>query len=251
MKKLENRVALITGGSRGIGKSIAFALAGEGADIGLTYITNKDIADENCKNIRKKFGVKAIAMRVDLADPAEIAKMAETMFKEFGKVDILVNNAATWVSKPLAETSLEEFKKVIDTDLTAVFLCTKAVLPSMLSHGWGRIINISATFGLTGQGGDCAYCTAKGGVVAFTKVVAREVARQGVIMNCVAPGMTLTDVQKGLSPAALEAAANKFPLGRISRPEEIANAVLFLAAPGSEVFVGQTLCPNNGEYMVY
>lgn len=249
MKKLENKVALVTGGSRGIGAAVAYALAKEGANIGLTYVRNKEQAEQVCESIRKGNGVKAIAAKVDVSVPEEVQKMADTVLKEFGKIDILVNNAGITIRKKLADTSLEDWNKVISTDLTGAFLCTKAVLPSMLSRREGRIINISSTLGLIGRSGEVAYSSAKGGIIAFTKSIARDLVQHGILVNCVAPGPTETDMLN-LTPEDRKALQSSVPLRRFSLPEEIASSVVFLASSDSTVYVGQTLCPNVGEFMI-
>jgi len=249
MKKLENKVALVTGGSRGIGEAIAYALAKEGADIGLGDIADKEQTERVCESIRKKYGVKAIAIKADVSVPEEVQAMVDAMLKRFGKIDILVNNAGITSSNKLVDTSLEEWNRVIGVDLTGVFLCTKAVLPFMLSRREGRIINISSTNALLGRAGRSAYAAAKGGVIAFTKSIARELIQDGILVNCVAPGPTDT-AMISLTLEGREAIGSFVPLGRISLPEEIATTVVFLATSDSNVYVGQTLCPNGGEFMI-
>ena len=250
MKKLENKVALVTGGSRGIGKAIVYALAQEGANIGLNYLTSEEQAEQNVKNICKNYGIKAIAIKADVSAAVEVRKMVDTMLEEFGHIDILVNNAGVACKKALSDTSLEEWSKVIGTDLTGVFLCTQSVLPSMLSRRWGRIINIASTLGFIGCAGNSAYSAAKGGVLAFTKSVAREFVQQGILVNCVAPGPTETDLFANWPPEIKKKHESEIPLGRLSSPEEVARTVVFLASPDSNVYVGQTLCPSGGEFMI-
>ena len=147
MKRLEKKVALVTGGSRGIGEAIVYALAQEGADIGLNYVVSEERAEQNCENIRKKCGVKVIAIKADVSVPREVQNMVDTMLKEFGLIDILVNNAGTVSRGKLIDTLLEEWNRVIATNLSSVFLCTKVVLPSMLKRRKGRIINIASYLG--------------------------------------------------------------------------------------------------------
>jgi len=250
MKKLENKVALVTGGSRGIGEAIVYALAQEGADIGLNYVVSEERAEQNCENIRKKYGVKAIAIKADVSMPDEVQQMTDIMLKEFGQIDILVNNAGILCRKALLDISLEEWNKVIDTDLTGVFLCTKAVLPFMLSRKWGRIINISSTLGFIGCAGNSVYTAAKGGVLTFTKSLAREFVQQGVVVNCIAPGPTETELFDGWPPEIRKKHESAIPLGRLSSPEEVARTVVFLASSDGDVYVGQTLCPSGGEFMI-
>jgi 3-oxoacyl-[acyl-carrier protein] reductase len=250
MRKLENKVALVTGGSRGIGKAIVYALAEAGADVGVNYVKNKEIAEQVCDRIRNQDGVKAIALKADVSIPAEVQEMVNTMLKEFGRIDILVNNAGVASRTKLIDTSLEDWNRVIATDLTSVFLCTKAVLPSMLEHREGRIINISSQLGQIGAAGRTPYAAAKGGVIAFTKALARELAQDGILANCVAPGPIETDMLSASSAEWKRDKKSSLPLGRFGRPEEVAMSVVFLASSDGNLYVGQTLGPNSGDVML-
>ena len=250
MKKLENRVALVTGGSRGIGKAIVYALAEEGADVGINYVKNRELAEQVCESIRKKDGVKAIALKADVIIRDEVQKMVGTMLEEFGKIDILVNNAGIPSRGKLIDTSLEEWNRVLATDLTSVFLCTKAVLPSMLKRREGRIINIASQLGQIGAAERVPYSAAKGGVIAFTKALARELVQDGILVNCVAPGPIETDMLASASLEWKEAMKSSLPLGRFGRPEEVASSVVFLASSDGDLYVGQTLGPNSGDVML-
>jgi 3-oxoacyl-[acyl-carrier protein] reductase len=175
--------------------------------------------------------------------------MAELMLDKFGKIDILVNNAGVMAGNKLTDTSLADWNRVINTDLTGVFLCTRSVLPSMISHKQGRIINISSTLGLIGGRQQAAYSAAKGGVIAFTRASARELAQYGIAVNCVAPGPTETDALVNASPEIREAFRKATLIGRYCSPEEVARTVVFLASSDGGAFFGQILCPNNGEFM--
>jgi 3-oxoacyl-[acyl-carrier protein] reductase len=250
MRKLENKVALVTGGSRGIGAAIAFALAAEGASIGINYVRSQEKAETICEDIRSKNKVEAIALKADVSVPADVKSMIEAMLVKFKRIDILVNNAGIILIKKLVDTSLEEWNKMLTTDMTGVFLCTKAVLPSMLRRKEGRIINIASDVGQIGSAGLVAYSAAKGGVIAFTKALAREVAPEGILVNCLTPGPIDTDFSAGFSPEAEKAKKTTLPLGRFGKPEEVAPAVVFLASADGALFVGQSLGPNSGEVMV-
>ena len=250
MNKLKNKVALVTGGSRGIGAAIVYALAAEGANIGLSYIANKESAKQVCERISKQSGVKAIALKADVSTPRDIANMIEATLHEFGKIDILVNNAGIMSSKKLIDTSLADWNRMITTDLTGVFLCTQFVLPTMMNRKKGRIINISSTLGLIGGRQQAAYSAAKGGVIAFTKAAARELAPYGIRVNCVAPGPTETDAMANATPEVRKAFRQATLTGYVVHPEEVAQAVVFLATLDSNAFFGQVLCPNNGEFML-
>ena len=250
MKKLEGKVALVTGGSRGIGKAIVFALAEEGANVGVIYVKNKEQAEKVCETIRKKNGVKAIALKANITVPDDVKKMADAMLKEFGKIDILVNNAGIVAQKRFLDTTFEEWQNMLATHLNGAFLCTKAVLPSMLQRRQGRIINFASHLAQKGVEELVPYCAAKGGVISFTKALAREVVRDGILVNCVAPGPVKTEMLADVSQKWLRELEATLPLGRFALPEEIAAAVVFLASPDSNLFVGQTLCPNSGSVML-
>ncbi len=249
MKKLEGKVALVTGGSRGIGKAIAYALAAEGANLGINYIINKEKAEQVCEDVRKKNRVKAVSLKADVSVPDEVQEMVDTMFKEFGRIDILVNNAGAAIQSSVVDNTLEDWHKMLETDLTGVFLCTKAVLPSMLKRKEGRIINIGSVYAQIGAPEFSAYSAAKGGVHAFTKAVALEVARDGVLVNCVAPGPVLTDIAAERTEEWRRERASLLPMGRFVLPEEVAPSVVFLASSDGDTFTGQTLCPNCGDVM--
>ena len=250
MKKLENRVALVTGGSRGLGEAIVYALAEEGANVGVNYVRNKELAEQICESIRKKNGVKAITLKADVSIPDEVQEMVDTMLKEFGKIDILVNNAGIVSRGNIVDFSLEDWNRVLAVDLTGIFLCTKAVLPSMLKRREGRIINIASQLGQIGGAGRVAYCTAKGGVISFTKALARELAQDGILVNCVAPGPIETDMLASASEEWRRTKESSLPLGRFGWPKELAPSVVFLASSDGDIYVGQTLGPNCGDVML-
>lgn len=249
MKKLENKVALVTGGGRGIGEAIVYALAEEGANIGVNDFRNMERVEQICESVHKKNGVKAITLKADVSVPSEVQEMIDTLLKKFGKIDVLVNNAGIELQSKLVDTSLEDWDRIIAIDLTSVFLCTKAVLPSMLRRGEGRIINIASQLGQIGGSELVAYSAAKGGVIALTKALARETAQDGILVNCVAPGPIVTNMLDRLSPEWKRTKKNSLPLGRFGLPEEVASSVVFLASSDSDIYVGQTLCPNSGDVM--
>lgn len=250
MKQLENKVVLVTGGSRGIGEAIVYALAKEGANLGVNYVRSQKQAEQICENVRKEDGVKAIALRADVSVPDEVQTMVDAMLSEFGKIDVLVNNAGMLVQGKLVDTSLEDWNTMIAIDLSGVFLCTKAVLPSMLKRKEGRIINIASQLGQIGGPELVAYSAAKGGVIAFTKALAREVARDGILVNCVAPGPIETDMVADITEEWKRRKQSSLPLDRFGLPEEVAPSVVFLASSDSAIFVGQTLGPNSGDVML-
>lgn len=250
MKKLENKVALVTGGSRGIGEAIVYALAAEGATVGVNYVRSGPRAEQICASVRRKYGVEAVALKADVAVPDDVQRMADTMFQKFNHIDILVNCAGILKFGNLVDMSPEDWNMIINTDLTGVYLCTRAVLPSMLKRKEGRIINIGSDSAQLGDPGLVAYTAAKGGVIAFTRSLAREVAREGVLVNCVAPGPIETEMSIGISEESKKNKLRGVPLGRFGRPEEVAGAVVFLASSDSSYFTGQTLGPNGGDAML-
>jgi len=250
MRQLENKVVLVTGGSRGIGEAIVYALAEEGANLGVNYARSQKQAEQVCENVRKKNGVKAIALKADVSVPDEVQTMVDAMLREFDKIDVLVNNAGMLVQGKLVDTSLEDWNTMIAIDLSGVFLCTKAVLPSMLKRKEGRIINIASQLGQIGGPELVAYSAAKGGVIAFTKALAREVAPDGILVNCVAPGPIETDMVADITGEWKRRKQISLPLGRFGLPEEVAPSVVFLASSDSAIFVGQTLGPNSGDVML-
>ena len=251
MKKLEGKVALVTGGSRGIGRATVYALAEEGVNLGINYINDKVAAEQVCEDIRKKNGVKAITLKADVSVPDEVQTMVDAMLEKFGRIDILVNNAGIVTRGKLVDTSLEDWNRTIATNLTGVFLCTKAVLPFMLKHGEGRIINVASQLGQIGAAERVIYSATKGGIIAFTKALAREVSKDGVLVNCVAPGAVETDMFASIPSEWKEIKRRSLPLGRFGLPEEVAPAVVFLASsPDGNIFVGQTLGPNSGDVML-
>jgi len=176
--------------------------------------------------------------------------MVDTMLKEFGKIDVLVNNAGIAVQSKVVDTTLEDWNTMLAADLTGVFLCTKAVLPSMLRRKEGRIINIGSVYGQIGASEFAAYSAAKGGVHAFTKAVALELARDGILVNCIAPGPILTDIAAERSKEWIQERESLLPMGRFGLPKEVASSVVFLASSDSDIYTGQTLCPNSGDVML-
>jgi len=250
MRKLENKVVLVTGGSRGIGEAIVYALADEGANLGVNYVRSQNQAEQICKNIREKNGTKALGLQADVSVPGEVQEMVDAMLTEFGRIDVLVNNAGMLVQGRLVDTSLEDWNTMVAVDLTGVFLCSKAVLPWMLKRKEGRIINVASQLGQIGAPELVAYSAAKGGVIAFTKALAREVAQDGILVNCVAPGPIETDMVADITEEWKKAKQSSLPLGRFGMPEEVAPSVVFLASTDSIIFVGQTLGPNSGDVML-
>ncbi len=248
VKFLAGKRALVTGGSRGIGKAAALMLAEAGAAVAVNYHRCAEAAEEVC-NAARDFGVDACAYQADVSCDEEASAMLDAVTKEFGGVDILVNNAGITRDKSFLKMTRAIWDEVLGVNLNGVFNITRLVLPTMVEAGWGRVINMASIVGQTGNFGQANYAVTKGGLIAFTMTLAREVARKGVTVNAVAPGFIETDMTKELSDAALCAVTAMTPLGRLGKPEEVAAAVLFLASPQASYITGQIIPVNGGMYM--
>ena len=247
-KELRGKVALVTGGSRGIGRAIAVALAELGADVALDYHHNKDAADEVCDAVRP-LGVRVAAYQADLANADEVDKTVAAVLNDLGPVGVLVNCAGITRDRSFLKLSREAWDEVIATNLTGPFNVAKCVVPTMVERGWGRVINISSIVGQQGNFGQTNYAATKGGLIAFSKALAREVARMNVTVNVVAPGFIDTDMTKDLSEPVKQIVCNQTPVGRFGKPEEVAAAVVFLADPCASYITGQVIAVNGGMYM--
>ncbi|MGH2414858.1 MAG: 3-oxoacyl-[acyl-carrier-protein] reductase, partial [Microcystaceae cyanobacterium] len=223
---LKEKVAIVTGASRGIGRAIAVSLATEGAKVVVNYARSSTAADEVVKEIIEAGG-EAIALRADVSDSVAVDNLIKQALEQFGRIDVLVNNAGITQDTLLLRMKLEDWQAVIDLNLTGVFLCTKAVSKLMLKQRSGRIINIASVAGQMGNPGQANYSAAKAGAIGFTKTVAKELASRGITVNAVAPGFIATDMTHDL---AAEEILKFIPLGRYGQPEEVAGLVRFLAA---------------------
>ena len=246
---LADRVVLVTGASRGIGAATALACARVGADVALGYVSDSEGAERTASAIRE-MGRRAAAFQADLRDPNQVDEMVKAVEAEFGRVDGLVNNAGIMPQSQFTDMTVEEWREVIDVDLTGSFLCTKAVLPGMLRNGAGSIVMISSRLGQIGFAGVSHYAAAKAGVLALTKSLAKEVGPQGVRVNAVAPGVTITDMTAEVTQGDVGARRlAELPAGRFATADEVALSVVFLLSDAALLFHGQTLCPNGGGYM--
>ena len=247
-KELQGKVCFVTGGSRGIGRAIVMALAEAGADVAFTYVHNQELADNISHAVREK-NVRCQGYQDDVADAAKTERVIQQVIAEFGPIQILVNNAGITRDKSFVKMTKEMWDDVIQVNLNGLFNSTHAILPAMLESGWGRIINVASIVGQTGNFGQANYAATKGGAIAFTETLARELARKNITVNAVAPGFIETDMTKDLTEAALAQVKATTPVGRLGRPEEIADAVVFLASPRSGYITGQVLAVNGGMYM--
>lgn len=245
---LKGQIALVTGASRGIGRSIALALADAGCHVAVNYAGNEAAAAEVVKLIEAK-GVQAIAVKANVGVTAEADQMVKQVIEQWGKIDILVNNAGITRDNLIMRMKEEEFDQVIETNLKGVFNCLKAVTRPMMKQRYGRIINISSVVGVLGNAGQANYVAAKAGVIGLTKSSSRELASRGITVNCVAPGFIETEMTQELSSDIVEGMMTNIPLGRLGQPEEIAGVVTFLASEAASYMTGQTLHVDGGMYM--
>lgn len=245
---LENKTALVTGASRGIGRQIAISLAAEGAFVIVNYNGSKERAEQVVKEITEKGG-KAAAVCCDVADNDACEEMVKNLIAEYGRVDILVNNAGITRDNLLMKMSEQEFDDVINTNLKGAFHTIRHLSRYFLKQRSGRIINISSVSGITGNAGQANYSASKAGVIGLTKSVARELASRGITANAVAPGMVDTEMTEVLSDSIKEQMLAQIPLRRIGNPQDIADAVVFLASDKASYITGQVLTVDGGMTM--
>ncbi len=246
LQQLKDKVAIVTGASRGIGKAAALALATQGAKLVVNYARSSAAAEEVVKTITDAGG-EAIALQADVSQSEDVDNLIKQTLDKFGRVDVLVNNAGITKDTLLLRMKPEQWQAVIDLNLTGVFLCTKAVSKIMLKQRSGRIINIASVAGQMGNPGQANYSAAKAGVIGFTKTVAKELANRGVTVNAVAPGFIATDMTHDLQS---EEIIKFIPLGRYGKPEEVAGMIRFLAAdPAAAYITGQVFNVDGGMVM--
>ena len=243
-KLLENKVAVVTGAGRGIGKAIALRLAGEGATIAACGRTPANV--ESTAGEIVKAGGKATAYAVDVANSAQVTETCEKILKEFGRVDVLVNNAGITRDQLLLRMTDAEWDAVLDTNLKGAFCFTRTISRAMLKQRSGRIINITSIIGLTGNAGQSNYAASKAGLIGFTKSVARELASRGITANAVAPGFIVTEMTDGLGEPAREVLKTRIALGRLGTAEDVAHVVLFLASDLAAYVTGQVITVDGG-----
>jgi len=245
---LEEKVALVTGGSRGIGRAVCLRLAKMGCTVAVNYVSRPDAAEETLAAIKENGG-NGIIVGFDVADGAAVTKGIKEVTASCGAPDILVNNAGITRDGLMARMKEEDWDLVLSTNLKGAFLCSKAVMRAMMKKRWGRIINISSVIGFLGNGGQVNYAAAKAGMIGLTKAMARELAPRKVTVNSVAPGYIVTDMTSELSEDIQEMIRAQIPLGSLGQPEDVAACVAFLASGESGYLTGQTLHVNGGMYM--
>lgn len=247
--KLAGKIALVTGGSRGLGRGIAEGFATEGAKVVVNYLKDEKSANAVVETIKKN-GSDAIAVRADIGEVADVTGMIDAAVNKFGQIDILVNNAGMLNSFKLADMPVETWDTMIKVHLRGLFLCTRFVIPHMLKRKSGKIINMSGTFGVTGGAEFTHMSAAKAGMIGFTRALAREVGHDGINVNCIAPAIIRTDLYNFMPEDVRNSIVGAYPLGRVGEVEDVVATALFLATKDGDYFTGQTLCPAGGNVMV-
>ncbi len=245
---LSGKVAVVTGGSRGIGKAICLRLAEMGAKVVVNYVSQPDAAQETVRAIQAKNG-QAVIAQFNVANDAEVQEAFKKILDDNGHIDILVNNAGITRDGLLLKMKEEQWDQVLDTNLKGAFNCSRAVARAMMKQRWGRIINISSVVGFAGNAGQANYAAAKAGMVGLTKSVAKELASRGVTVNGVAPGYIVTDMTSGLTEEITEKIKSEIPMGSLGEAEDVAAAVAYLASDDARYVTGQFIHVNGGMFM--
>ncbi len=246
--KLKGRTALVTGGSRGIGRAVAIALADEGADVAVNYVSSEMAARDVAEHI-KKMGRRAVLAQADVSDYPDTFRMAQDVLREFGHLDILVNNAGINSDKTFTKMDHASWRKVLGTNLDGVFNCTKVFVDQMLTQGYGRVVNMTSVIGQIGNFGQANYAASKAGVAAFTKSLAKELAGKGVTVNAVAPGFIETEMVANIPDKVKDRLLAQIPLHRFGTAEEVARAVVYIVSSDGDYITGAELSINGGLLM--
>ncbi|MBP2640150.1 MAG: 3-oxoacyl-(acyl-carrier-protein) reductase [Firmicutes bacterium] len=245
---LDGKVALVTGGSRGIGRAVTLELAKAGAKVVVNYAGNVNAANEVCECVIAAGG-EAIAIQADVSDANSVETMVKQIIEKYGRIDILVNNAGITRDNLLLRMKEEDWDIVINTNLKGIFHCTKLVSRYMMKQKSGRIVNMTSVVGITGNAGQANYSAAKAGVIGFTKSMAKELASRGITVNAIAPGFISTDMTAVLSDQVKSDLVVQIPLGRLGAPEDVAAAVVFLVSNAANYITGQTIHVDGGMVM--
>lgn len=245
----ERKVALITGGSKGIGKKVAEKFAQKGYNLVINYVSDNTNIKELVQELKQEDNQEIMFIKADVTDFIACEQLVKQAIEKFGKIDVLVNNAGITKDNLLARMKEEEFDKVIEVNLKGTFNMTKNVVPFMMKKRYGKIVNISSVVGVSGNAGQCNYAASKAGIIGFTKSLAKELASRNILANCIAPGFITTDMTAVLSEEVKEKIAEQIPLKKMGTAEEVANAVYFLANEENTYITGQVLNVDGGMLM--
>ena len=246
--QLDGRTALVTGASRGIGRAIALALAEEGADVAVNYVSSEAAAQELAEQIQK-LGRRTILAQADVADYPDTFRMAQEVLAAFGHLDILINNAGINSDKTFVKMDHASWRKVLAINLDGVFNCTKVLIDQMIKQNWGRVVNITSVIGQIGNFGQANYAASKAGVAAFTKSLAKELAAKGITVNAVAPGFTETEMIASIPEKVRNKLLDQIPMRRFGKSEEVARACVYLCSGDGDYITGAELSINGGLFM--
>lgn len=246
--RFDNRVAVVTGGSRGIGRAVCLELAGRGASVVLCYAGNEQAANDTAEACRA-LDARVTAFKCDVADAQQVRDMMRAVVREYGRIDVLVNNAGVTRDGFLLMMRESDYDAVLDTNLKGTFLCIKNVVHTMMKQNYGRIVNVSSVTGLRGNAGQANYAASKAGVIGLTKAAAKELAMKNITVNAVAPGFIETDITAAMTDAAKAATLAMIPAGRLGQAQEVARAVAFLASDDAAYITGQVLAIDGGMAM--
>lgn len=245
---MKGKTALVTGGSRGIGREIALGLAARGCNVAITYISSEETALKVIDELTE-YGVKAVAVKADTGNKEQVEEMVGQVEESLGKIEILVNNAGITRDNLLIRMSEEDWDQVMQTNLKGAFLTTKAVVRGMMKSRYGKIINISSVVGVMGNAGQANYSASKAGLIGLTKSTAKELASRGIRVNAIAPGFIKTDMTDALKEEVIQEMLKSIPLGYLAEPKEISNLVNFLASEESDYITGQVIQIDGGMHI--